>query len=51
MGQRNVARLGGHVGAMWEDNHSRSLGPQAGVNLGKGRVHFGPVPGFYQSPA
>lgn len=42
MGRRNVARLGG----MWEDHHSRGLGPQVGVNIGKDRVHFGPLPGF-----
>lgn len=30
VGQRNVARLGAHVGTMWEDNRFRILVPCGG---------------------
>lgn len=47
MGWRNVARPGAHVGALWEDNQPRVLASKWGVNVGKGRVHFGPDKGSF----
>ena len=46
VGRRNVARLGGHVGAMWKDSHSRVLAAKWGL-IREGQSSF--WPGFQQS--
>lgn len=49
-GLEEFGQVRGTCGSHLGGQPLQEAGPQAWVNIGKGRVHFGPVPSSYLSP-